>query len=36
LIQAAKIIKTGLSITSLIGAGLGIDVIFAKEWFSFC
>jgi hypothetical protein len=33
MIQAAKIIKTGLSTRSLIGAGVGIDVIFAKEWF---
>jgi len=33
MIQAAKIIGTGLSTISLIGAGLGIDVILAKEWF---
>jgi hypothetical protein len=33
MIQAAKIIVTGLSTTSLIGAGVGVDVFFAKEWF---
>jgi hypothetical protein len=33
MIQVAKIIRTILSTTSLIDAGIGIDVIFAKEWF---
>jgi hypothetical protein len=33
MIQVAKIIRTRLSTTSLIGAGVGIDVIFAKKWF---
>jgi hypothetical protein len=33
MIQVAKNIRTILSTTSLIGAGVGIDVILAKKWF---